>query len=67
MTGLELVEELRESGFHLPVILCSGYSESINEEALQRLNIQCSLDKPVRLEVLNDTLKRLLSYSKAVS
>jgi two-component system, cell cycle sensor histidine kinase and response regulator CckA len=66
MTGLELVEELRESGFHLPVILCSGYSESINKEALQRLNIECCLDKPVRLDTLNRLLKQLLSQQHAI-
>jgi PAS domain S-box-containing protein len=52
MTGIELIRRLREEGRHLPVILCSGYSEFINDELMEELKIASSLDKPVKINEL---------------
>ncbi|MEJ2454164.1 MAG: PAS domain S-box protein [Candidatus Thiodiazotropha sp.] len=67
MTGLELVRELRERGYDLPVVLCSGCSELINDQVMQQLNIDSCLEKPVNLKELNGLLKRLLSRTRTPS
>jgi CheY-like chemotaxis protein len=67
MTGLELVQTLRDQGCDLPVVLCSGYSDSINGQVLERLRIDSSLDKPVNLQSLNVLLKRLLLRTQTVT
>jgi DNA-binding response OmpR family regulator len=60
MTGLELIGRLRAEGNTLPAVLCTGFSELVNEHVLQELNIEHSLQKPVRLDQLKSTLRTLL-------
>jgi CheY-like chemotaxis protein len=67
MNGLELVQKLRDQGCDLPVVLCSGYSDSINDQVLEHLRIDSSLDKPVNLQSLNLLLKRLLVRTQMVT
>lgn len=38
MTGIELIEALRERGLIAPVILCSGYAENVRPKRLRALN-----------------------------
>jgi PAS domain S-box-containing protein len=60
MSGLELAQKLRDEGCNIPIVLCSGYSDSINEQIIERLKIASSIDKPVNLQSLYRLLKRLL-------
>ena len=50
MTGLELIEALHNIRPELPVILCTGYSEQVNEENAGDLGINVYLPKPVETE-----------------
>ncbi len=53
MGGLELVRLIRDSGADLPVILCTGYSEELNEaEASGRLGTILFLHKPLTRDEL---------------
>ncbi len=64
MTGLELVRELRERGYELPVVLCSGFSESINDQILKQLHIDSCLEKPVNLKHLKGLMRSMLSRTQ---
>lgn len=61
MTGIELVQTLFENQVKIPVILCTGYSESVNEESAKAVGIYEYLEKPIqfnRLEqAIDDALK----------
>jgi PAS domain S-box-containing protein len=67
VTGLELVEKLRAQGDDLPVVLCTGYSDRVNEEVLQRLSIAQYLRKPLRLKQLSAYLHQLLAERRPVT
>lgn len=56
MNGYELVDQLRQFDNELPVIICSGYSEKLDENEQQRLKISCFLQKPVDHDLLIDTI-----------
>lgn len=60
VTGLELVRKLRAAGDMLPVVLCTGFSELVNEQVLKELNINHYLEKPVSLNQLRAILHVVL-------
>jgi signal transduction histidine kinase len=47
LTGMELTRRVKELRPDLPVILCSGFSEGVNEEDLQSRGIDAFVMKPV--------------------
>jgi CheY-like chemotaxis protein len=47
MTGLQLAREIRTVRPGIPIIICTGFSEQINEEKCQALGIQGLVKKPV--------------------
>jgi PAS domain S-box-containing protein len=47
MTGIELAKKILEQRPDIPIILCTGFSEMINEEKAQALGIKGYLMKPV--------------------
>ncbi|MDH5484862.1 MAG: response regulator [Gammaproteobacteria bacterium] len=51
MTGLELIEKLRNIRPELPVIMCTGYSDKIDASSAADLNI-AYITKPVNVEKL---------------
>ena len=67
LTGLELIEKIRERGDDIPVVLCTGYSDRVNEEVLQALNIAHYLRKPLRLEALRSLLSSLLKERRIIT
>jgi len=56
MTGLELSESILKFRAEMPVILCSGYSDNINEDTISKAGIKAYFQKPVNT---NDLLKKL--------
>jgi CheY-like chemotaxis protein len=52
MSGAGLAEVLLDTRPDLPVILCTGFSERIDEQGAQRLGIRHFFRKPVAAEVL---------------
>jgi CheY-like chemotaxis protein len=50
---------------NIPVVLCTGHSETIDEEEAQALGIGAFLLKPVQTGLLLDTLERLLASAAA--
>jgi len=47
MTGIQLVEEVLMINPDIPIILCTGFSESVSEELAKSLGVRKYLVKPV--------------------
>jgi PAS domain S-box-containing protein len=60
MTGLTMIEELRKLNLDIPVILCTGYSESATPETIHKLGIRLIM-KPVLIRDMDKAIKTLLS------
>lgn len=60
MTGRDLAEELLKINPALPIILCTGFSEAITEEAAKHLGIQAFILKPIVMGELAETMRRVL-------
>ncbi|WP_234990714.1 hybrid sensor histidine kinase/response regulator [Paucidesulfovibrio gracilis] len=60
MTGVELAQELLTLRTDLPVILCTGFSDSISLERAQSMGICDVIKKPILKEKLVQSVSRLL-------
>ena len=60
MTGYELAKALAKEAPHLPVILCSGYSDGVSTESAKAIGIRTVLNKPVDLANLARAVRSLL-------
>ena len=61
LTGLELTRKIRSVRSDIPVVLCSGYNELVNEDEAAELGVSHFLNKPVRLENLASVISDLTS------
>ena len=59
MTGVELIENIRNIRPNTPVIMCSGYSNKINANSAAALNF-LYFDKPVAPKELLSMISRLI-------
>jgi len=64
MTGMELAKELFKLRSDIPVILCTGYSEHINEDKAKRIGIRAFMGKPVVLSEFACTIRKVLDNAK---
>ena len=60
ITGKELAQELLQLNPVLPIILCTGFSETITEDAAKRIGIQAFILKPIVMADLAKTMRRVL-------
>ena len=60
MNGIEMITQLREFRQDLPVILCTGFSEHINETTVHRLGRARYIMKPVVRDDLDMLIRSLL-------
>ena len=60
MSGLELAREIIRIQPSTPVILCTGFSETLNEAGARAAGIKAFLFKPVSFEALIRTARRVL-------
>ena len=60
MTGVQLAGEIRRIRPDLPIILCTGFSEQIDEDSARRLGIDVFLMKPVVRDQLAAAVRRVL-------
>jgi len=60
MTGMELADKLLQIRPDLPIILCTGYSNLVNEEQAKMLGIQGFMMKPMTRKELSTLLRRVL-------
>ncbi len=47
MTGIKLAEKLIEIRKDIPIIICTGFSEGINDEKAKSVGIQSFVMKPI--------------------
>ncbi len=60
MTGTELINALLSIRPGLPIILCTGYSDKVNEEVARRAGARRLLMKPVELRKLARAIREVL-------
>jgi PAS domain S-box-containing protein len=65
MTGDKLSEELTAIRSDIPVIICTGFSESIDELQQRSTGIRALLMKPVVMRDLADTIRDVLDKERA--
>ena len=64
MTGVELAREIHRVRSDIPIIICTGFSEFINEAEAGRLGIQKLLMKPLFLKDLALAMRDILDKEK---
>ena len=60
MTGVELTKDLLKLRSDIPIILCTGYSEHINDDKAKASGIRAFLTKPVFLGEIANTIRKVL-------
>ena len=60
LTGGEFARRLLERRPELPVIICTGYSENINDETARKLGVKALLTKPLDIHLLSRTVRLAL-------
>jgi CheY-like chemotaxis protein len=60
MNGLELSREFLAIRPNIPIILCSGFSEMISTEEIKNIGIKEFLMKPILLEEIAQTIRKVL-------
>lgn len=60
VTGTALARDLRTHGYNMPIIICSGYSDVIDDAEAEALQISACLSKPVPTQILLDQIRGLI-------
>ncbi len=60
MTGVQLSKNLMEIWADIPIILCTGFSEKINEERARELGVRGYLMKPVVKREMAEMIRKVL-------
>ena len=60
MRGTELAKQLLSIRSDIPIILCTGYSETVNEESVKAIGIQKLVMKPVKREEMSQIVREIL-------
>ena len=60
LTGIELVERIRSVRKHIPIIMITGFSETIDAERAKKMGIQQFLMKPVIRRELAEVIRNVL-------
>lgn len=65
MTGVELADEMMAVRPDVPVIICSGYSEFVNEESAIEMGFRGFLEKPINSDKLFSLLDGIIDRRAA--
>jgi CheY-like chemotaxis protein len=60
VTGIQLAVEIMAIRPDLPIIICTGYSDILDEEKAAQMHIAAFLNKPIRRDILARTLCEVL-------
>jgi len=63
MTGAELCQQILAIRPKMPIILCTGYSELIDQATAEDIGFQAYLTKPILLQDLSMTIRKVLDAS----
>ena len=64
ITGAELARKIMQIRPDLPVIICTGFSESITAEEAEEIGVKAFLMKPLALQDLGRIIRKILDKSK---
>ena len=64
MTGVQLVQALRSIRPNIPVIVCTGFSEGIHEDSIQKMGFNGLLMKPIVISNLAKTVRNVLDKAE---
>jgi CheY-like chemotaxis protein len=64
MSGDKLAVELIKISPGIPVLLCTGYSESMTDEKIKSLGLKGILMKPIMMKELAQKIRELLDESR---
>ncbi len=64
LSGVELTQQILALRPDLPVILCSGFSNIVNEENYTQFGISCFLSKPFNHTTLQQTVSQILGKNQ---
>jgi PAS domain S-box-containing protein len=67
MTGVELAADFIKVRPELPIILCSGYSESVSPDTARELGIREFLSKPVSISDFSRAIRRVLDGQRGLA
>jgi len=59
-TGVELAKELMQIRPNMPIILCTGFSELIDEEKARNMGIHEFVTKPIGTSGMANLIRRVL-------
>lgn len=62
MTGKELAKELMTIRSDIPIILCTGFSEQIDENKAKEMGINAFVMKPIVMKEIANTIREVLDY-----
>jgi signal transduction histidine kinase len=60
MNGRRLAEKLREIRPDIPLLLCTGFSDELDQKNIHSIGIQAMLMKPLTIEKLSKTVRKVL-------
>ncbi len=60
LTGMQLAKEILSIRPELPIVICTGFSERLNEEQVYDLGVKGFLMKPVSKAQISETIRKLL-------
>ena len=61
MNGVEVLASLRNLGYHIPVILASGYNTGAKDHPYAQQGFAAFIKKPIELDILSQTLTSVLT------
>ena len=64
LTGLDLINEVRKIDPNIPIVICSGYSDVVNETNARDKGASYYLPKPIDEAVLIHTVSNLFDQAK---
>jgi CheY-like chemotaxis protein len=65
MAGLQLAKELLKIRPDIPIILCTGHSETVSPEKVKEVGIKQFLMKPLAKQELAEAVRRVLDGKKS--
>ncbi len=60
MSGMEMAEEIKRAGLDIPIILMTGFRESVRPEKIKEVGIKDLMMKPVNPRDMAQTIRRVL-------
>jgi CheY-like chemotaxis protein len=66
MTGAALAPKLKKIKPEIPIIICTGFSEMIDEDRAKAIGIRAYIMKPIVIQEIAKTIRRVLDKEKGL-